>query len=199
MANNQAPRIVLVSHEAPARDDHASRHLANRGFALEWTAPCLGGSLPEPDARYAGAIVYGGKYPAFETACHPFLREEMNWIGRWLDSGKPFMGICLGAQLLAHHRGATIGPHPQDRHEFGFYELFPTPEGRAVFLEGLWVMQMHYHGFDLPAGATLLARSESYPQQAFAHGAAIFEATQETLNAAGFPAYDISNHATARP
>jgi hypothetical protein len=35
MANNQAPRIVLVSHEAPARDDHASRHLANRGFALE--------------------------------------------------------------------------------------------------------------------------------------------------------------------
>jgi GMP synthase (glutamine-hydrolysing) len=134
----------------------------------------LGGGLPEPDARYAGAVVYGGKIPAFETARHPFLREEMDWIGRWLESGKPFLGICLGAQLLAHHLGAAIGPHPQARHEFGFYELYPTPEGRAIFPESLWVMQMHYYGFDLPAGATLLARSESYPQQAFAHGAAAF-------------------------
>jgi len=172
MAGGKAQRIALVSHQAPARDDHASRHLAARGFALDWTAPCLGGSLPEPDARHAGAIVYGGKYPAFETARHPFLRDEMDWIGRWLDSGKPFLGICLGAQLLAHHLGAAVGPHPQGLYEFGFYELMPTPEGRALFPEGLRVMHKHYHGFDLPAGATSLARSESYPQQAFSYSAA---------------------------
>ena len=187
MTGETARRIALVSHEVPACDDHASRHLAARGFALDWTAPCLGGRLPEPDERSAGAIVFGGKYPVFETARHPFLRDEMDWIGRWLDSGKPFLGICLGAQLLAHHLGAAVGPHPQGHHEFGFYDLIPTPQGRAVFGAGLWVAQSHYHGFDLPAGATPLARSESYPQQAFSYGAAAFgfqfhpEATAEVL------------------
>jgi GMP synthase (glutamine-hydrolysing) len=174
VTGNQAPRVALVAHEAPACDDHASRHLAARGFALDWHAPCLGDSLPEPDARYAGTIVYGGKYPASDTARHPFLREEMAWIGRWLDSGKPLLGICLGAQLLARHLGAAVGPHPHGLHEFGCYELIPTPQGRAVFGEGLHVMQIHYHGFDLAAGATPLAGSESCPQQAFSCGAAAF-------------------------
>ncbi len=177
MTGATARKIVLVSHEAPARDDHASRHLAARGFALDWTEPCLGGRLPEPDERSAGAIVFGGKYPVFETARHPFLKDEMDWIGRWLDSGKPFLGICLGAQLLAHHLGAKVGPHPQGRHEFGFYDLIPTPQGRALFGAGLSVAQKHYHGFDLPAGATLLAHSESYPRQAFSYGAAPGDAT----------------------
>ncbi len=187
MSGETARRIVLVSHEAPARDDHASRHLAARGFALDWTAPCLGSGLPEPDERTAGAMVFGGKYPAYATDRHPFLRDEMDWIGRWLDSGKPFLGICLGAQLLAHHLGAAVGPHPQGRYEFGFYDLIPTPQGRAVFGAGLRVAQMHYHGFELPAGATLLARSESYPRQAFSYGSTAFgfqfhpETTRETL------------------
>ena len=192
MTGEAAQRIALVVHEAPARDDHASRHLAARGFALDWTAPCLGGSLPEPDERTAGAIIFGGKYPAYATDRHPFLKAEMDWIGRWLDSGKPFLGICLGAQLLAHHLGAAVGPHPQGLYEFGFYELIPTPQGRAVFGRavsgaGLRVAQSHYHGFELPAGATPLARSESYPRQAFSYGEAAFgfqfhpEVTAEVL------------------
>jgi GMP synthase (glutamine-hydrolysing) len=98
------------------------------------------------------------------------------------------LGICLGAQLLARHLGAAVGPHPHGLHEFGFYELIPTPQGRAVFGEGLRVMQLHYHGFDLPAGATSLAGSQSYPQQAFCYGAAAFgfqfhpEVTAEVLS-----------------
>lgn len=187
MTGETARRIALVAHEAPAGDDHASRHLAARGFALDWTAPCLGGSLPEPDERYAGAIVFGGKYPAYASDRHPFLKAEMDWIGRWLDSGKPFLGICLGAQLLAHHLGAAVGPHPQGRYEFGFYQLIPTPQGGALFGAGLWVAQLHFHGFELPAGATPLAGSESYPQQAFACETNVFgfqfhpEVTAEVL------------------
>ena len=64
MTHPATQRIALVSHEEPRGDNHASRHLAARGFEVEWTAPALGGALPEPDERYAGAIVFGGKYPA---------------------------------------------------------------------------------------------------------------------------------------
>jgi GMP synthase (glutamine-hydrolysing) len=174
MTGTAAWRIALVSHEKPHGDDHASRHLAARGFEVEWTVPALGGTLPEPDERYAGAIVYGGKYPAYETGRHPFLKDEMDWIGRWLARNKPFLGICLGGQLLAHQLGAEVGPHPGDLHEFGFHRLIPTPQGRAVFGEDLRVMQKHYHGFDLPAGAASLARTEGYPHQAFSCGDSTF-------------------------
>ena len=174
MTQPATQRIALVSHEEPRGDNHASRHLADRGFEVEWTAPALGGALPEPDERYAGAIVFGGEYPAYEIDRHPFLKDEMDWIGRWLARDKPFLGVCLGGQLLAHHLGAAVGPHPEGLHEFGFYPLIPTPQGRVVFGADLRVMQKHYHGFDLPAGATPLARSESYPDQAFSYGDSAF-------------------------
>ena len=80
------------------------------------------------------------------------------------------LGICLGAQLLAHELGAPVGPHPAGYHEFGYYELFPTAAGRDEIPVGLHVTQSHYHEFGLPAGATLLARSALYPRQAFRYG-----------------------------
>jgi GMP synthase-like glutamine amidotransferase len=162
-----AERIVLVSHAAPRGEDTASRHLAARGFEVEWSTPALGGTLPEPEEAYAGAVVYGGPQPLTETARHPYLKDEMDWIGRWLAGAKPLLAICLGAQLLAHHLGARVAPHPDGLHEFGFYPLIPTPAGRALFGDGLRVMQIHHHGFDLPRGATHLARSGAFPHQAF--------------------------------
>ncbi len=180
-------RIVLVTHAAPARDDTAWRHLAARGFEVAWTTPALGGTLPEPGEAYAGAIIYGGPQPATETARYPYLKDEMDWIGRWLASSKPFLGICLGAQLLAHRLGARVGPHADGLHEFGFYPLLPTAAGRALFGDGLRVMQSHDHGFDLPRGARLLAASEAYPHQAFSWGKSAFgfqfhpEATPEVI------------------
>lgn len=174
MTHTAARRIALVSHAKPHRDDHASRHFAARGFEIEWTVPALGGALPEPDERYAGAIVYGGEYPVCEIDRYSFLEDEMDWIGRWLARDKPFLGICLGGQLLAHHLGAEVGPHPEDLYEFGFHSLIPTPQGRAVFGEDLRVMQKHYHGFELPAGATSLARTAGYSNQAFSYGGSAF-------------------------
>lgn len=180
-------RIVFVTHEAPTRDDSASRYLAAQGFEIEWTTPVLGGVLPALDERYAGAVIMGGGQPVTEMDRHSFLRDEMDWMGRWLAQDKPLLSICLGAQLLAHHLGAAVGPHPQGRHEFGLYPLIPTPEGLPIFGEDLTVMQFHYHGFDVPTGATLLARSQDFPQQAFRVGETAYgfqfhpEAAPETI------------------
>jgi len=105
-----------------------------------------------------------------EADRYPFLRDEMRFMGGCLQAEVPVLGICLGAQLLAHELGAPVGPHPQGYHEFGYYEIFPTEAGRGEIPAGLHVTQSHYHQFGLPTGAMLLARSELYPHQAFRYG-----------------------------
>jgi GMP synthase (glutamine-hydrolysing) len=163
-------KILVIKHNHSANEDRTATHLASRGVDLEWRHPFAGEALPDNQEQLGGLIVLGGSYPVPEADRHPFLREEMRFIGQCLKADLPVLGICLGAQLLAHELGAAVGPHPLGMHEFGYYELFPTEDGRAEIPDGLHVVQSHYHEFALPAGATLLARSALYARQAFRYG-----------------------------
>ena len=84
----------------------------------------------------------------------------------------PLLGICQGAQSIAYVLGAEVGPPASGLHEFGYYELTPTAAGIAEnFMPApLVATQAHFHTFALPEGATLLASSELYPNQAYRHG-----------------------------
>ena len=167
-------RILLIKHNGAPNDDRTATHLAARGFDLTWCSPYAGEPLPASPDGLAGLVVHGGAQPVPETDRYPFLRDEMRFMGRCLKADVPVLGICLGAQLLAHELGAPVGPHPEGYHEFGYYELFPTAAGRADIPTGLRVTQSHFHGFGLPAGAALLARSALYPHQAFRYGRAAY-------------------------
>jgi GMP synthase (glutamine-hydrolysing) len=163
-------KILLIKHNDAANDDRTATHLAARGFDLEWRRPFAGEALPADVDGLAGLIVHGGSQPVPEADRYPFLRDEMRFMGRCLKAELPVLGICLGSQLLAHELGAPVGPHPEGYHEFGYYELFPTPAGHDEIPAGLHVTQSHYHEFGVPAGATLLARSALYAHQAFRYG-----------------------------
>ena len=63
-----------------------------------------------------------------------------------------------------------LAPILRDIHEYGYYPIRPTPDGRALIPDGLMVLQSHYHQFDVPPGATNLASSELFPHQAFCYG-----------------------------
>jgi GMP synthase (glutamine-hydrolysing) len=138
----------------------------------------------EPDAqpsidRYHGLIVLGGPMNVEDQQRHPHLTTELKAIEAALTQGKPVLGICLGAQLLAHVLGAPVGRHPQ--HEIGWYDLHTTAQGREDAVLGHLgtmapVFQWHGCSFGLPAGAVQLARTETCEQQAFRFG----------LNAYGF-------------
>ena len=82
----------------------------------------------------------------------------------------PLLGICQGAQTIAHVMGAKCGPLEPEIHEFGYYEIKPTDAGRDLFPETLHVVEAHFHGFDIPAGAERLAYSETFPNQAMRAG-----------------------------
>jgi GMP synthase (glutamine-hydrolysing) len=181
-----AKRIVLVKHNNDPNDDRASLHLAARGFALDWRYPYAGDSLPADDEAVAGTVVYGGGQGVPEMARFPFLAEEARWMKSCTERGIPTLGICLGAQILAHAHGAKVGPHPEGLQEFGFYDLEPTNEGAATIPAGMAVPQMHYHTFELPPGATLLASSRAYRNQAM----------QVAEKAFGFQFHPEQSHAT---
>ena len=144
--------------------------LLDAGYVIERVAacgPCLRGVDPlAPDLL----VVMGGPMGVYERERHPWLVDEVALIARRLAAGRPTLGVCLGAQLIAAALGAEVRPGPA--REIGFAPVALTAAGRASPLAALAeVPVLHWHGdtFDLPPGATLLAHTAMY-HQAFAHG-----------------------------
>jgi GMP synthase (glutamine-hydrolysing) len=121
-------------------------------------------------------VLLGGPIGVYERDSYPFLNAEIALAEERLASGKPLLGICLGSQIMAAALGADVYPGNRGK-EIGWGPLALTPSGNAsplAHLVGEKTCVLHWHGdsFDLPKGATLLASTERYRHQAFAHGAA---------------------------
>lgn len=169
-----APRIVLVRHNDDSEDDRVVTFLRDAGVHLETRRPFKGEALGDVDEGVLGTVVFGGPFVVTETGKHPFLRDESRWIEDCMRRERPVLGICQGAQSIAHLLGAHVGPLPGEPHEFGYYPVYPAPDAGGLIPDSLHVVQSHYHGFDLPSGAQLLATSDWFPQQAFRYGERTF-------------------------
>lgn len=167
-------RLLLVMQADDASAGRCSRKLQQRGYALECCYPLAGQPLPTNMEDYAAAVVFGGPMSANDDAKLPGLRAQLDWIPTALDSGRPFLGICLGGQLLARALGVAVKPHPAELAEIGYFPLQPTEVGQAVFATPLHVYHWHREGFELPAGAELLATGATFPHQAYRYGANAF-------------------------
>ena len=163
-------RVVLVIHDHESFGDRASQHLAARGWSLEWVCPADGEPLPPAGAGFDAAIVYGGVQSANRHAAPDYVRREIDWTADWVETGRPYLGLCLGGQILARALGAEVGPHPQGRREFGFVPVFPTEPGRDFVPGPMHVYSAHNEGFELPPDTELLARGLVFPHHAFRYG-----------------------------
>lgn len=163
-------RVVLVSHGDDPPDDRVHTFLVSNGFEPVIRRPFAGETLDTPDGSIAGAVVYGGKYEVYETGKFPFLNDEYRFIDQCMKRGVPLLGICQGAQQIAFHLGATVGPLDGDWSEFGYYRIDPTEAGRDFLPAPIYVSQSHWHTFGIPDGAERLAGSDLFPNQAFRHG-----------------------------
>ena len=99
-----------------------------------------------------------------------FVRREIDWLSVPLKEDKPYLGICLGAQMLARNLGGSVAPHHEGMTEIGWYPLVATEAGKALMDWPAMVYHFHREGFDLPSGAELLATGDTYPNQAFRYG-----------------------------
>ncbi len=186
---SELPRLLLVMQTADGGDGRCGRKLRERGYQTDYCYPQSGQPLPVGMDGYAGAVVFGGPMSANDDGALPGIRAQLDWIPTALASGRPFLGICLGAQLLARALGATVKPHPAGLAEIGYFPVQPTAAGQAVFESPLHVYHWHHEGFDLPAGAELLATGERFPHQAYRYGTHAFgvqfhpEVNQQILDA----------------
>ncbi|WP_245419792.1 glutamine amidotransferase [Phyllobacterium salinisoli] len=162
------PKILIVLHQENSSPGRVGHLLEAAGFRLDIRRPPLGERLPDTLEDHAGAVIFGGPMSANDT--HDFINHETDWLAVPLREEKPFLGICLGAQMLANHLGGSVGPHPDGHVEIGWYPLRPTDEGRTLMEWPEMVYHFHREGFELPRGATLLATGDVYPNQAFRYG-----------------------------
>ena len=181
-------RIIAISHDPGIDRDRCTLWLQAMGHEVETVCPAAGQAIPALDERVAGAVVFGGKYDVNRRQEFTFLNDELRFIDAVLKRDMPYLGICLGGQLLAQALGETVGSHPQGFAEYGYYRLTPTAAGREVIGEGLTVLQSHWHcWYATPKGAVNLAATDNFSQQAFRHGGNAYglqfhpEATRDTL------------------
>lgn len=164
--------VLIVLHSETSTAGRIGHMLVEKGVPLDIRRPCLGDELPQTLEQHAGAMIFGGPMSANDS--DDWITREIDWIGVALKEEKPFLGICLGAQMLAKHLGGQVAPHPEGLVEIGYYPLTPTERGQDL---GPWpehVYHWHREGLTLPQGAERLATGEIFENQAFRYGSTAF-------------------------
>lgn len=161
-------RIVVILHNPDSSTGMIGMKLRHFGYRLEIRCPVAGDALP-PLEQCDAAIVFGGKMSANDSVVLPALDGELDWIRAIVTAGKPYLGICLGAQLLARAFGASVTRHCGRIVEIGYYSLYPTVEGFTTHFGDApeKFFQWHSEGFTIPQGGIKLAASDLFPNQAF--------------------------------
>ena len=169
-----AHRVLVLQHIACEPPAAYEDELRGWDAGLHRVQIDEGDRLPDWRA-FAAIVAMGGPMGALDDERHPWLRAERALIHDAVLAGTPFWGVCLGAQLLAASLGARVEPGPAP--EIGLLPVTRTPAAcwDPVFRhcpDEFQVLQWHNDTYQLPAGATQLARSHAYEQQAFVVGRA---------------------------
>jgi GMP synthase-like glutamine amidotransferase len=160
---------IAIEHPGVFRDFFAAD-------GIQWDAVELDEGEPIPNLEgYDALWVMGGPMDVWEESDHPWLKAEKAAIRTWVqDRGKPYMGLCLGHQLLAAALGGKVGK--METPEVGILDINLTAAGRAdPLFAGIEtpIQALQWHGAavqEAPQGATILADSPVCANQAMRIG-----------------------------
>lgn len=174
-----------VWYEGPA---YILQALENRGYKTSILALWTALPFPAPE-NFDFLVVMGGPMSVHDHQNYQWMIAEKAFIQEWTKTGKPVLGICLGAQLLAEALGANVRPNPQK--EIGWYPvrwLGSVLRAGEQHNGGMSTTVFHWHGetFDIPTTAVRIAESDACANQGFYAGSALglqfhLEVTPESL------------------
>lgn len=165
-------RAVVYQHEEHEGVGLLGPALTRAGFTL---VNRFRTTVRREDVDAELLVVMGGPMGVYEADQHPFLSEELAILRERLANERPCLGICLGAQLLADAAGAEVFAG-KNGFEVGVGPVRWTADAvRDSVIAGVRprTVVAHWHGDTYKAvpGATLLASTDRYVQQAFRLGA----------------------------
>ena len=156
---------LFILHQKTSEAGSIAIKLKKRGFKFEIVRPSLGEELPTDLHKYNAIVVFGG--PMSVNDKDEYMQKEIEWVGEVLKTEVPFLGICLGAQLVAKYLGSEVKTNSNNFSEIGFYKIQPVNKGIKMFESQEIFYQFHSEGFDLPADCELLAKGDLFNNQAF--------------------------------
>jgi GMP synthase-like glutamine amidotransferase len=170
-------RVFVLKHVENEDAGTIADFMKANAIPFEYVNLYAGGAFP--DLLQARAVIaMGGPMNVDEEARHPFLKTENKFIQEAGKRGIPYLGVCLGSQLLAKAFGGRV--YKAGRPEVGWGEVTLTRDGAKCPLfaglksETLPVLQWHEDTFDIPQGGALLASNPVVPNQALSVGERMF-------------------------
>jgi GMP synthase (glutamine-hydrolysing) len=165
------PTAVVLQHDPTIHLGNIRPVLEEHGYTLRVVDVTTEDVDAIDPAEADLVVVLGGEMGAYETEAYPFLEAEQRLLRARLAAERPTLGVCLGAQLMAGALGERVYKGPITA--IGYRAVETTDAGLRSpvrHFDGVPVVQWHGDTFELPAGATRLASSSDYANEAFAIG-----------------------------
>lgn len=166
-------KVLVIENYGGTDVGEMASTFAERGVTLDLVRAFDGTPLPADPVHHDGIVVLGGDQNALDDTGSPYFPQLLELMRAFDTARRPVLGICLGAQLLAraHGGGNIVG----QALEFGYVPVTPTAAGLKDPLTSsldpdVPIFEWHSDTFTLPPGATHLATSAAYENQAYSVG-----------------------------
>jgi GMP synthase-like glutamine amidotransferase len=160
--------VSLLQHASGEGGGILEDEIRKRGLPFQPVKLFSTNELPPIQGTHL--VVMGGEMSVNDEREFPWLAQEKTLIRQFIAKGRPVLGICLGAQLIASAGGAKVYPCEP---ELGWSRVLGISGQGDIVPQRFMAFQMHGETFDIPPGAELVCRGEQVAHQGLRWGSAL--------------------------